>query len=123
MKLAGKGICVSPKGGVVNIYVGNLAMETTEDELRREFTPFGEVLSVTMMDDKYIGSGQPTGYGYVEMTSKADGAAAIASLNGKRLRGRVIELVEALPLDKTGMGSLSRKVNRQFRSKVRQREY
>ena len=38
----------------VNIYIGNLSLETTEDELRREFTEFGEVISVTIMNDKYI---------------------------------------------------------------------
>ncbi len=87
----------------MNIYVGNLSLETTEDELRREFTEFGKVISVIIMDDKYIGSGQPRGYGYVEMASKSEGATAIAGLEGKRLRDRVINVVEALPLsDKHG---------------------
>jgi RNA recognition motif-containing protein len=86
------------KGGTVNIYVGNLSLETTEDELRREFTVFGEVISVTIMNDKYIGSGQPRGYGYVEMTSKSAGTNAIANLEGKKLRNRVVIVVEALPL-------------------------
>ena len=67
----------------MNIYVGNLSLEPTEDELRKEFTEFGEVLSVTIMNDKYIGSSQPRGYGYVEMASKSEGAAAIANLEGK----------------------------------------
>jgi cold-inducible RNA-binding protein len=107
----------------MNIYVGNLTLETTEEELRREFTPFGEVLSVRMMDDKYIGSGQPIGYGYVEMASKSEGAAAIAALRGKILRNRLIEIVEALPLDKSGTASFSRKINSPFHSKVRQRRY
>ena len=66
----------------MNIYVGNLSFETTEDELRKEFTEFGEVISVTVMNDKYIGSGQPRGYAYVEMASKAEGEAAIANLEG-----------------------------------------
>jgi len=75
----------------------------TEDELRKEFTEFGEVISLTIMDDKYIGSGQPRGYGYVEMASKSEGATAIASLEGKKFRNRVINVVEALPLsDKRG---------------------
>jgi cold-inducible RNA-binding protein len=82
----------------MNIYVGNLSLETTEDELRREFTVFGEVISVTIMNDKYIGSGQPRGYGYVEMASKSEGATAIANLEGKMLRDRVVNVVEALPL-------------------------
>jgi RNA recognition motif-containing protein len=52
----------------------------TEDELRKEFTAFGEVISVTIMDDRYIGSGQPRGYGFVEMTSKSEGTTAIDNL-------------------------------------------
>ena len=107
----------------MNIYVGNLTMETTEEELRQQFAPFGEVLSVSMMDDKYIGSGRPTGYGFVEMASKSEGAAAIAGLSGRRLRNRMIEVVEALPLDRSATGSLSRKINSPFHSKVRQRKY
>jgi len=88
----------------MNIYVGNLSLETTEDELRKEFTEFGEVISVTIMNDKYIGSGQPRGYGYVEMVSKSEGATAIANLEGKKLRNCVVNVVEALPLsNKSGM--------------------
>jgi len=82
----------------MNIYVGNLSLEMTEDELRKEFTEFGEVISVIIMNDRYIGSGQPRGYGYVEMASKSEGAIAIVSLEGKILRNRVVNVVEALPL-------------------------
>jgi len=82
----------------MNIYVGNLALEMTGDELRKEFARFGEVKSVTIMDDRHIGSGQPRGYGYVEMASRADGAIAIARLEGKKVRHRVINVVEALAL-------------------------
>ena len=47
-----------PRKGVnMNIYVGNLSLEVTEEELRREFMAFGEVISVTIMSDKYIGRG------------------------------------------------------------------
>jgi len=86
----------------VNIYVGNLALETTEDELRRAFIAFGEVLSVHLMNDRYIGSGQTKGYAYVEMAMKSAGFAAIASLNGKRVSNRVVEVIEALPLSDRG---------------------
>ncbi len=90
------------------IYVGNLSFNVTEEELRKEFTAFGEVTSVTIMDDKYIGSGQPRGYGFVEMTSKSEGTTAISNLAGKKLRGRVISVVEALPLsDKRGIASVN----------------
>jgi RNA recognition motif-containing protein len=111
------------KEGAMNIYVGNLSLETTEDELRREFVEFGEVISVTIMNDKYIGSGQPRGYGYVEMASKAEGATAIARLEGKKLRNRVIKVVSALPLsDKPGTGSLKIGTNNRTNKRIKQRE-
>jgi RNA recognition motif-containing protein len=107
----------------MNIYVGNLSLEMTEDELRKEFTEFGEVTSVTIMSDKYIGSGQPRGYGYVEMASKSEGATAIAILEGKKLRDRVINVVEALPLsDKNRMLSFNIKSNSRLNKKRERRD-
>ena len=105
----------------MNIYVGNLSLETTEDELRSAFTPFGEVTSVTIMNDQYIGSGQTSSYGYVEMTSKTAGIAAIAGLAGKKVRNRTIRVVEALPLsDKNSKRSPAlKKNNRPGRSRQR----
>jgi len=82
----------------MNIYVGNLSLEVTEDELRREFMAFGEVISVVIMNDKYIGSGQLCGYGFIEMPSNTEGKAAIANLNEKTLKHMAINVVEALPL-------------------------
>jgi RNA recognition motif-containing protein len=107
----------------MNIYVGNLSLETTEEELREKFIEFGEVISVTVMNDKYIGSGQPRGYGYVEMPSKAAGTAAIASMEGRKLRNRVVVVIEALPLsNKNGMALPD--VNNNNRSyKKRERKY
>jgi len=86
----------------VNIYVGNLSLEVTEEELRQAFMDFGEVLAVTVLNDKYIGSGQLRGYGYVEMSSKSEGATAIAALNGKPLKHMAINVIEALPLSGKG---------------------
>ena len=108
----------------MNIYVGNLPLEVTEDELQQEFMAFGEVVSVTIMNDKYIGSGQRRGYGFVEMTSKSEGEAAIASLEGKRLRDRLINVIEALPLsDNKDKGFLhSRSISR-FSGRGRKRRY
>ena len=82
----------------MNIYVGNLLPEVTDDELRQLFVIFGEVASVTIMDDQYIGNGRPTGYGYVQMVSKSEGQAAVIGLQETSLRGQVIKVVEALPL-------------------------
>jgi RNA recognition motif-containing protein len=107
----------------MNIYVGNLPIDTTEDDLRREFTEFGEVISVTIMNDKYIGSGQPRSYGYVEMALKSEGATAIAGLEGKKLGDRVVNVVEALPLSNK-CGTLVHDIKINNRSyKKRERKY
>jgi len=110
------------KAGGMNIYVGNLSLEVTEDDLRQEFVTFGEVISVVIMNNKYIGSGQPNGYGYVQMASKSEGQVAVTSLKGKRLRGRVIDVIEALPLSDSGSTQSSQsKRARNFNGKARQR--
>ncbi len=108
----------------MNIYVGNLSLEVTEEELRQEFMAFGEVISVIIMNDNYIGSGQLRGYGYVEMASKSEGATAIANLNEKTLKHMTINVIEALPLsDKKGNGAYIAKRGGWFTSRVRQRRY
>lgn len=87
----------------MNIYVGNLSLEVTEEDLGRCFSAFGEVASVTIMNDQYIGSGQNRGYAFVEMPSLSEGEAAISAVNGKSLKQRTINVVQALPLtQKTG---------------------
>ena len=107
----------------MNIYVGNLSLEMTEDELRKEFTEFGDVISVTIMNDKYIGSGQPRGYGYVEMALKSEGATAIANLEGKKLRDRIVNVVEALPLsDKDRIFSFNIRSNSRLNKKRERRD-
>jgi RNA recognition motif-containing protein len=54
------------------------------------------------MNDRYIGSGQPRGYGYVEMASKSDGDTAIAKLEGRKLTNQIVNVVEALCLSDKG---------------------
>lgn len=78
--------------------MGNLSLDITEDELKREFSAFGTVITITLMNDRYIGSGQADGYAFVEMASAAEGKAAIDNLRGKKLLDRELEIVEALPL-------------------------
>jgi len=108
----------------MNIYVGNLSLEVTEGELRREFTAFGEVISVLIMNDKYIGSGQLHGYGFIEMASKAEGEAAIAALNEKTLKHMTINVVEALPLsDREDKGFLHSRRPSRFSGRVRERRH
>jgi len=107
----------------MNIYVGNLSLEVTDAELGQEFMVFGQVTSVTILSDRYIGSGQTKGYGYVEMVSKSEGDTAITSLNGKSLKGRMIEVIGALPLsDRKDIGALNEKRVSRFNIRTRQRE-
>ena len=79
----------------MNIYVGNLSHEVTEEDLRLAFEPFGQVESATIIKDKH--SGQSKGFGFVEMASKAEGQSAIDGLNGKELKGRALNVNEARP--------------------------
>ena len=79
----------------MKIYVGNLSYELTEEDLRLAFERFGQVESATIIKDKY--SGQSKGFGFVEMSSKAEGQSAIDDLNGKELKGRALNVNEARP--------------------------
>ena len=107
----------------MNIYIGNLSLETTENELRETFTAFGEVISVIIMNDEYIGSGQPRGYAYVQMASKDEGETAIASLEGKKIRNRIVNVVGALPLsNKNGTTNTDSKNNNRM-NRRRERKY
>jgi len=79
----------------MNIYVGNLSSDVTEEEVRTEFEAFGGVTSVSIIKDKY--SGQSRGFGFIEMPSKPEGDAAIAGLKGKTLKDRTLDVNEARP--------------------------
>lgn len=79
----------------MNIYVGNLPYDLTEDELRTMFAEFGEVTSVNCITDKY--TGQSKGFGFVEMERQADAEEAIKSLNDKGVKGRNIKVNQARP--------------------------
>ena len=87
----------------MKIYVGNLASEIVEEELRQEFEAFGEVTSVNIITDKI--NGRPRGFGFVEMTSESEGQAAITGLNGKTLKDRTLNVNVARPRsDRRGGG-------------------
>ncbi len=86
---------LNERGTNMKIYVGNLSYEVTEEELRQEFTAFGEVTSVSIIRDKY--TGRPKGFGFVEMASVSEGQAAIAGLNGKTLKDRTLNVDAARP--------------------------
>jgi RNA recognition motif-containing protein len=87
----------------MKIYVGNLSYEVTEDDLRQAFAAFGPVESVAIIKDR--STGQSKGFGFVEMPSKEEGQAAITGMNGKELKGRTLNVNEALPrTEKPGGG-------------------
>lgn len=86
----------------MNIYVGNLSFDTTEDELREAFETYGEVTSASVITDKF--SGRSRGFGFVEMANTAEANAAIAALNGKELAGRTLNVNEARPRTEGGGG-------------------
>ncbi|MGB7054507.1 MAG: RNA-binding protein [bacterium] len=97
----------------MNIYAGNLPREASEEDLQKMFEAFGQVKSVTIIKDKF--SGEARGFGFVEMSSKAEAQAAIAGLNGKQLKGQMLTVNEARPRHE-GRGSSERGGGgRQFR--------
>jgi len=79
----------------MNIYVGNLSFQTTEESLRSAFENFGEVTSVNVIKDKF--SGESRGFAFVEMSDNDQGNAAINGLNGQDLEGRTLKVSEARP--------------------------
>jgi len=87
----------------MNIYVGNLAREATEGDLREAFQAFGEVSSASVIKDKL--SGDSRGFGFVEMPNKSEAEKAISSLNGKSIKGRSVTVNEAKPRTDSRGGS------------------
>lgn len=79
----------------MNLYVGNLSRQVTEDDLRDAFSEHGEVTSVSLIKDKF--TGEPRGFAFVEMAEKSEGIAAMKALNGFDLKGRQIVVNEARP--------------------------
>jgi len=79
----------------MNIYVGNISRDASENDLREAFASFGEITSVSIIKDKF--TSESRGFGFVEMPNKAEGDAAIAAMNGKDLKGRNLTVNEARP--------------------------
>jgi RNA recognition motif-containing protein len=79
----------------MNIYVGNISSQLTEEELKEAFVAYGEISSVKLIKDKY--TGEPRGFGFVEMSEKSEAEAAITGLNGKELKGKTLKVNEARP--------------------------
>jgi len=85
-----------------NIYVGNLSFGATEETVRSLFETHGTVERVNIATDR--DSGQPRGFGFVEMTNDSEGDKAIAALNGVEFGGRALNVNEARPKGDRGSG-------------------
>jgi RNA recognition motif-containing protein len=91
----------------MNIYVGNLPQEATEDDLRQAFEAFGRVATAKIITDKFTGNSR--GFGFVEMPNSPEAQAAINGLDGTDLKGSSIKVNEARPRQDRGRGDFSRR--------------
>jgi RNA recognition motif-containing protein len=96
---------------MMDIYVGNLSFEVTEEELKETFSAFGQVESVKIIMDNY--SGRSKGFGFVEMPDRGQAQSAIEGLQGKELKGRAINVNEARPRTEGRRGGGNRRGGRQ----------
>ena len=83
----------------MKLYVGNLPYDMTEEQLKELFVEAGNVASAKIITDRQ--TGQPRGFGFVEMDTKAEGQKAISMLNGKNIDGRALAVNEARPQQKS----------------------
>jgi RNA recognition motif-containing protein len=86
----------------MKLYVGNLAFETSGDNLRQHFEQAGTVETATVVEDR--DTGRSRGFGFVEMSSKEEGEAAIARFNGHDLDGRNLNVNVAKPREGSNGG-------------------
>ena len=99
-----------PRGGKVRkmstkLYVGNLAFETSSNDLQTLFAQAGTVESVSLIEDRE--TGRSRGFGFVEMQTKEGGEAAIQQFNGTELGGRTLKVNEAKPRENRYGGGAS----------------
>jgi RNA recognition motif-containing protein len=84
------------------LYVGNLAFQTTSEELQQLFAQAGTVESASVVEDRM--TGRSRGFGFVEMSSKEEATAAIDQFNGKEISGRALTVNEAKPRENRSVG-------------------
>jgi RNA recognition motif-containing protein len=86
----------------MKLYVGNLAFSTSSQDLQELFAQAGTVESASVVEDR--DTGRSRGFGFVEMSSKEEGTAAIEQFNGKEVNGRNLTVNEARPRENRGGG-------------------
>lgn len=84
----------------MNIYVGNLSFKVSDQELKKIFEEFGDVISAKVITDRE--TGRSKGFGFVEMGNNHEAQAAIDELDGTEIKGRTIKVNKARPKEKTG---------------------
>ena len=84
----------------MKLYVGNLSFQTSNDDLKQLFSQAGTVESATIVEDR--DTGRSRGFGFVEMSTKEEGEAAIAQFNGQEFAGRALTVNEARPREDRG---------------------
>jgi RNA recognition motif-containing protein len=90
----------------MKLYVGNLSFNTSESDLNELFSQAGTVESCSIITDR--DTGRSRGFGFVEMSSKAEGQAAIEQFGGRELDGRALNVNEAKPQENRGGGGAGR---------------
>ncbi|RPI17330.1 MAG: RNA-binding protein [Ignavibacteriae bacterium] len=96
----------------MNIYVGNIPREATENAVREEFEQYGEVSSVSLIKDKY--TNMLKGFGFVEMPKTAEAQKAIENLDGSMLNGRPLTVNPAKPKTENSNNNSSRRYNSRY---------
>ncbi|MBA3321012.1 MAG: RNA-binding protein [Pyrinomonadaceae bacterium] len=86
----------------MKLYVGNLAFQTSSDDLQQLFAQAGTVESAAVVEDRE--TGRSRGFGFVEMSTKEEGNAAIQKFNGQDMGGRALNVNEAKPREDRGGG-------------------
>lgn len=79
----------------MKLYIGNLSFQTSNEELQQLFSQAGSVESANIIEDRE--TGRSRGFGFVEMSTKEEGQAAMAQFNGKDVNGRALKVNEAKP--------------------------
>ena len=87
----------------MKLYVGNLSFDTTSSDLQTLFAEAGTVESVSLIEDRE--TGRSRGFGFVEMQTREEGAAAVSKFNGKEVAGRALKVNEAKPRENRNGGS------------------